>query len=205
MISKYKFSLRKNKNIFFTFDTTQLFKYHLKKALTIFTLLFTCIHICGIYPVFKLLQYEIQEDIEVRIERGVPEQELQIISISAENCTDIKWEREGKEFFYKGYMYDVVSVKKENGIIHYTCIGDKAETRLAAYLNNNPKKGVNDDSGPICKSAKKTLKVFRLNYLATETGMPLLQCNSSFSYIVFASPLLSVCQKHKTPPPKRFC
>lgn len=48
----------------------------------------------------------------------------------------LDWTRKGKEFRFKGRMYDVSSVKTDGGNVHIFCLFDKEETGLRQKLKD---------------------------------------------------------------------
>ncbi|MBL7891084.1 MAG: hypothetical protein JNL63_00530 [Bacteroidia bacterium] len=176
----------------------------MKKGVYILLLVFIGLHICGYYPIFKLLQYRIRQEVKAGLEKDIPESKLHFVSISDENPNEIKWVRPGKEFRYKGNMYDIVTIKKEKGITHYICVSDRDETRLSAYLDEMVKKQIENDNNPSGNSAKKILKVLRLNYVASQKLLINIHSTGSVIYANYSSSISAPFLNHTTPPPKQI-
>ncbi len=84
----------------------------------------------GYHLYFKYLQYNIQQDIQHEIRKGISEKKLTLIVVSSNNEKVIKWTKKNKEFEYKGLMYDVVKTKIKNNYYYYYCINDVEEKNL---------------------------------------------------------------------------
>lgn len=101
----------------------------------IFLLVVFTSNITGLLVVFKLQQLQIRREIKRQIKRGVPENELHLISVKQGQEEQLDWQNE-KEFIYKGTFYDVV--RKETGVggaTLYYCINDTQEEELFANLD----------------------------------------------------------------------
>ncbi len=88
----------------------------------------------GYYFVSRHYQALQKEVIKEKILSQLKEEELKIISAS-DNHQQIYWEEEGKEFLFKGEMYDVVKTKIVNGKVMLYCINDKKERELVDNYN----------------------------------------------------------------------
>ncbi len=94
----------------------------------------------GYYLCFNFLQNSIKREVREGIEHGLKDDELVLIRVPLDSGQDITWIRQGKEFRYKGEMFDVVKVKTVGEEIHYYCINDSKEQHLIAGFNHNTKK-----------------------------------------------------------------
>lgn len=118
--------------------------------------------IAGYLPVFKIEQWLIHHKMEAVIEQFVGNDQLQLISISSENQQKIKWERLGKEFWFEGKLYDIVRSETKDGVTHYYCIDDTAETHLAYQFIEQIKKQTDDtdnEGTSLNEFFKKVLKI----------------------------------------------
>jgi hypothetical protein len=136
----------------------------MKLRLLFFSILALCLlNTVGYFPVFKLAQRQIYNDIEALIEQSFSNDHLHLISISSENQHALHWQRAGKEFWYNGQLYDIVRLEKKDGITHYYCIKDTAETRLAyqyiEYLKTQTD-GTDGENTPLSNFFKKELKIY---------------------------------------------
>lgn len=171
------------------------------------------INIAGYYPVFKYQQWQVRKEIKKKIKASVPEDELHIVIVN-ESSDELEWVREGKEFIYKGKMYDIVRSEYKDGMIIYSCIDDVQESRLFQRLDELVRKNMdnddteepeqNDDFGHR-RPIKRVAKIFySLHYLVGE-NMHLLSWRDSSAlqtdYLFFySSPVAST----DIPPPRQF-
>lgn len=78
----------------------------------------------GYYLISFFQQMELKREAREEIIRSLPLSRLDRIPSDPE----IRWEEEGQEFYYKGHMYDVASIKQENGQTVIYCLKDSKET-----------------------------------------------------------------------------
>lgn len=131
----------------------------LKKILVIFLFLVFWFSTIGYFHAFMLKQMEIRHSVQSRIEKGLPEEELLLLTFSSQG--EIKWIKKDKEFLYQGHMYDVVSMVEEDGKLHVRCYDDKKEARLASGLKMILKK---DDSHDRNATRSNTVNTFSFHY-----------------------------------------
>ncbi|MDO9185774.1 MAG: hypothetical protein Q7W13_07165 [Bacteroidia bacterium] len=91
----------------------------------------------GYIIAFKSFQYQIKKEIKAEIKRNVNPNELTAIVIDKKQINKIDWQQEGKEMYYKGKLYDVVRLTKNDTSITYYCINDKQEELLFANLEEH--------------------------------------------------------------------
>ena len=132
--------------------------------LLFFSILCLCLlKIAGHLPVFKIEQWLIHAEMEAIIEESLNNEHLERISISNKNQYKLTWERAGKEFWYEGKLYDVVRSEIQDGVTHYYCIDDTAETHLVYQFIKHIKKQTenSDNEGTSLNDFfKKILKVY---------------------------------------------
>ncbi|MCF1715674.1 hypothetical protein L0U88_13635 [Flavihumibacter sp. RY-1] len=124
----------------------------------IFLLIVFSSNITGLLVVFKLQQLQIRREIKRQIKKGVPENELHLITVKQGQEEQLDWQNE-KEFIYKGTFYDVV--RKETGAAGttlYYCINDTQEEELFANLDALIKQ-YSEKQQSKGKMAKKLLKL----------------------------------------------
>jgi hypothetical protein len=113
----------------------------LKKVIALILLFFILFVNNGYYLYFKYLQYSIRLEVRREIENGRQNENLSLIIISFANNEKINWTEKGREFKYKGAMYDVVKTQIENGIKYYYCFNDVKEKNLISkFLTGGKKK-----------------------------------------------------------------
>jgi hypothetical protein len=83
---------------------------------------------------------------KVKIRKTLKDEELTLIIVSDQNSNAFFWFDSGKEFRYKGEMYDVVKTIIKDKSTYYYCINDKKENELIAlfHKNNTTKKDKNN-------------------------------------------------------------
>ena len=110
---------------------------------------------------FKYLQVSTRYNIQQEIKKGIDEKNLSIIVVSPKNNKEIEWLIEGKEFRYKGLMYDIVRIEAKNNKKIYYCIEDINESNLIANYTKHIQQ-----SNKILSAQKKILseKYFHKNY-----------------------------------------
>jgi hypothetical protein len=112
------------------------------------------------FPIFKIKQWEIRKNIELIIKKNVDNSALKVISIPTNY--PLKWEREGREFWFEGSLYDIVRSEIKDSTTHYYCINDTKETELTNdyaeivqkqinSTNNTEGSGLDDDFKKIVK------------------------------------------------------
>jgi hypothetical protein len=111
----------------------------------------------GLYPALKVLQYQAAERMEDSVKQNLPIQQLTSFS-DIEANPDVVWEKEDKEFLFKGAMYDVVRIEIHNGKKTYYCLSDEKETKICALIN----KVLTTQQGNtlLNSNAQKLLKIF---------------------------------------------
>ena len=151
----------------------------------------------GYYFVLRHSQSLQKEVIKEKILSQLKEEELKIISAS-DNHQQIYWEEEGKEFLFKGEMYDVVKTKIVNGKVMLYCINDKKERELVDNYNLITKHNSSSD-----KKGKNTIdNSFNLFVYQDETTGKscFTYLSNNFSFINFNLPENLI--DNISPPPK---
>ena len=91
----------------------------------------------GYYLFFRAMQYQARQEISQKIKKGVNENDLTLIVAPLNGGKEISWTKPGKEFLYKGEMYDVVKTETRGQKKYYYCINDTKEKQLVArYMNH---------------------------------------------------------------------
>jgi hypothetical protein len=118
--------------------------------------------IVGYFPVFKMKQWEIRKNIEFLIKNNTNNSELKHIAIP--KTYPLKWEREGREFWFEGNLYDIVRSEIKDSTTHYYCINDTKETELTTQYAEILQKQVNSTSntegGALDDYFKKIIKIY---------------------------------------------
>ena len=137
----------------------------------------------GINIIFPVQQYLIKKEIKRKIKNSLTANELTLITVDSSNEKEVDWE-DGKEFHYRGNMFDVVKKKEnQNGSVSYFCINDTQEKELFVNIHTL----VKDKSEKENTLIKNTIEVQWMIPSAEEKNNfifpPLLiQNNFSFSF-----------------------
>lgn len=173
----------------------------LRQITSILLLIIMSLGIAGYYPVFRLFQYRIRQEVKIRIKRRVPENQL--YEISPEKESDLEWIRPGIEFRYHHNMYDVVRKEIRDGKDVYFCINDKQEQTLFSSLDEIVKSQMNEKSNPYSKSVKSFAKIFFNLFLVDSFKntffLTALEINTLFS-VYIPEPVTT-----KFYPPPKYC
>lgn len=144
------------------------------------------------YVCFRIAQQQIRREVKALIRKGLNEDDLTKITVTADNINDIEWVKEGRELVYHGEMYDVVKAEKTRSGIVLSCFNDKKEGRLLARCMNNT------NASRIFHKFRKSF-VFVHPLVADEIQLVLPQSFSAVMNSEFHSPELAVLS-----PPPRF-
>ena len=107
----------------------------MKKACSILLLFVFSFNLVGVAIIFKVQQFQIRREIKRQIMRGIPDEELCVISVNQANDAELFWLGDD-EFFYHGSIYDVVrKVTLSETEATYYCINDTLEENLFANLD----------------------------------------------------------------------
>ncbi len=83
----------------------------------------------------------IKDEISETIEENMYQDSLDIITVANTPATkhDLSWTEEGKEFSYRGEMYDVIKTTTSGDSTRYFCIKDARETNLRHSVDQHVK------------------------------------------------------------------
>lgn len=127
---------------------------------------------------------------------NIPESELEIISDSHE---PLQWEEHGKEFYYRGQMYDVVTMKVLHGKTFYYCINDTKEKQLLDKLVKVVRSSNEDGKN---SSGKNIIKYMTIDSELPDNDLPLVQFIAKQQYNTFTSQLASSIHEVIPQPPQ---
>ena len=112
----------------------------IKKVISLILLFFILFVSNGYFLYFKYLQYSIRQEVREEIKNGLKGKDLPLIIVSPAKGEEIVWTEKGKEFKYKGSMYDIAKTQIKNGKKYYYCINDVKEKNLISnFLTGNKK------------------------------------------------------------------
>lgn len=164
----------------------------MKRTVPILLILVFLCNMFGFQILFDKLQQNIQKEIKLQIRKGLSDNELTLIIPQTKK--DIEWIKPGKEFRYKGEMYDVVKSKNVNNKVHYLCIWDQKEQKLLAdYHKMHP--GRKTQNRLINKLAQ-----FHLFFEDADSPSEFESSACIFSPLIFR--LTNPYPSHPSPPPR---
>ncbi len=107
----------------------------LRKLLAITMLVVLLINSAGLLCFYLAERNEIRNNMVTWLQTGKADKyctllEFPVTTAGQVESRDFQWELTNKEFIYKGNLYDVVSIRIENGKAHIRCVADKAEDHL---------------------------------------------------------------------------
>lgn len=175
----------------------------MKKFISFLLLCVFTFQICGFFIEFKALQFRVKKEIKQTIKKGVPESELVSFNLTQIGThPEFKWEKEHKEFWYKGSLYDIVS--QHTNIVK--CIDDHQETTLFKNLEIKIKEYFSKSEKG--RKALQTLGSFlNLVFILQENSFIFQFFHSFLDMVWFTgleNSLLNVSLEIATPPPN-FC
>lgn len=145
----------------------------MKKIIAIASVVMLAFSLGGYYLVIVVQQQNVRNKIKQQIKQGVPDSKLTKVVVTAETRKQLSW-KHGKEFRYKGTMFDVVRTEMcEDGTTVYYCITDTQETDLFAQLDKLVQKsmaGKNRGAQPF------------FNFLKTFTAIHMPACPEPVDY-----------------------
>jgi hypothetical protein len=113
-------------------------------------------NVCGYSVWFNIAENRIRREIKAQIRQGLEEKDLSVIEVEKGRESGIKWLERGKEFIYRGEMYDVVRMESFGNKQVYHCIQDVKEKKLIAGFARN-----HDSS----QKTRKLLSYFQFNFI----------------------------------------
>ncbi len=166
----------------------------MKRSVTVILLFAFLFNAGGYYVWFSVLQYHMQRQIRHEIRQGLPDEALTCITITESHPAGISWIKPGKEFLYRGKMYDVVRIAKSGQQTHYYCINDVKEKQLIANYHRNQQQ-----KKQASKRIKLNLKKQYFNQTSTYFHHNLLR---EMNFAPMVSNYHSCCSDTPSPPPK---
>jgi len=95
-----------------------------KKFFSIILFFVFLFNISGYYYLVCLLQRNLQADIKQEIRKGLKESDLSLIVVAANVEKQLCWLKPGKEFRFKGELFDIFKTKTIDQQKHFYCIKD---------------------------------------------------------------------------------
>jgi hypothetical protein len=167
----------------------------LRKYLSVIVLMFFIFNIVGYYLWFSYVKNNIQKEVRQEIRRGLAEKDLTLITVPIGDESGIRWIKPGKEFTFRGEMYDVVKIKILKDKKIYSCINDTKEKKLIADFAKN-----NESSS----KTKRLLGHFHYTYIIQPDNLFHIIESSNHDYCIKSFELESAVKEVTLPPPKFF-
>ena len=170
-------------------------KFTLRKYLALIVLMFFLFNIVGYYLLFSYVKNNIQKEVRREIRQGLAEKDLTIITVPISDESGICWLKAGKEFTYRGEMFDVVKIKIVKDKKCFYCINDTKEKKLISDFSKN------NESGP---KARKLLSNFQYIYILQAGCFLNIIETSNHDYCIRSFATASTVKEVTLPPPKFF-
>jgi hypothetical protein len=151
-------------------------------------------NIGGYCLLFNALKYSIQRENEQQILKGLRDDELTLISVPLNGSNGISWIKPGKEFMFKGQMFDVVKTATKQHEKIYYCLRDAKEKQLISrYLKTHKTKS---------ESEKKLKSGVALQFCIPQMIRIQGAYPTALSYRLNYFPLLTSVSEIPSPPPR---
>jgi hypothetical protein len=165
----------------------------LRKYLSLIMMMFFLFNIVGYYLWFSYLKITIQKEVQEEISRGLDEKDLTLITVPEGDQSGICWIKPGKEFTYRGEMYDVVKIRTYDKKKFIYCINDTREKKLITDFSKN------NESVP---KARKILSSFQYIYFPGQSNWFHIMEPFNNDYCMRSFPTISAVREVSIPPPK---
>ena len=101
----------------------------MRKFISISLLLLLLLNLLGFYTAFFVKQEVIQREMSELV-KNKKQTALPVVTLSRHDFENIKWIVEGKEFRFKGKLFDISKIEFSNGIVKLFAEEDSLETNL---------------------------------------------------------------------------
>ena len=166
---------------------------NLRKCLSTILLLFFLFNIGGYYLWFSFVKSSIQKEIRREIRQGLAEKDLTLIIVPVNDESGICWIKAGKEFTFRGEMFDVVKIKISDNKKIYYCINDVKEKKLIARFSK-----CNESN----QKARKLLVNFQYIYVIQPESYFHINETSNHDFGIKSFEAASIFEEVTIPPPK---
>jgi hypothetical protein len=134
----------------------------MKRLISIIFLSLLVMKIGGYFAFLSVQQIILKEEIEERIIKNLPNENLAKLSFSSDEFTKIDWQEQDKEFYYKHKLYDIVR-SEFNGENHvFYCLSDEKETVIYDKILQISQ--VQNDELPVKNTMASFLNLLLLKY-----------------------------------------
>ncbi|HPT13395.1 MAG TPA: hypothetical protein PK796_01300 [Bacteroidales bacterium] len=104
----------------------------MKRAISLLITLLILFNAGGGYILFRLQQSEARRESQEAINSHIAEKIVVVLAFRLNKEEGIVWMRPGREFTYKGEMYDVIKSITRGNMKYYHCYNDSREKKLIA-------------------------------------------------------------------------
>jgi hypothetical protein len=178
----------------------------LKKFVSIFLAVLILYNILGYMVVFQSYRYAIRKEVKRRIKNAVPENELIVIRLTAEDMRSGKngYKKIDKnEFRLSDKLYDIVRRSTTGDTTLFYCINDKQEEQLFSNIDAHIKHHL-DNSGPARQRSDLLMKIILKQALLSQYTFQLPDAYSyAYNLANVVIPEYSI-QDIPAPPPEFF-
>jgi hypothetical protein len=155
--------------------------------------MFFLFNIAGYYLLFSYVKNSLQKQIRREIRQGLSEKDLTLISVPINDESGICWIKAGKEFTYKGEMYDVVKIRIRDNQKFFYCINDTKEKKLIDGFSK-----MNESS----QKARRLLNNFHYIFVIQPISFFYIIETSKHDYCIKSFDTASAIKEVSIPPPK---
>jgi len=166
----------------------------MKKSLSIFIVVAFLLDLGGEYVWFRILQSNIQQEIQHEIEKGLTLHDITLIVIPVERKSELIWIKPGREFRYHDEMYDVIRMSRKERKEYYYCIRDSREKKLISDFGK--RKSSKSDNEKLIKG------IFNFHYTSTRILLKTELPSTGFSFVPYRVFYTSRAADINSPPPE---
>lgn len=166
----------------------------MKKSISILLVVFFLFNAGGGYYLFRIFQTRIRWEVAGEIRKAKDERERVTLVFPLDFQKGIMWIRPGREFAYKGQLYDVISSATRDQHKYYYCYNDTKEKQLIAgfHKSHTSKK----------ETEKRRKTQYNQKYLPQRPVLAFAFPFADFIYTGFGFHYISQVLITPSPPPK---
>lgn len=166
----------------------------MKRTTSLLLILLFLFNTGGSYLIFRMQQSEARRESEETINSQKALKDVIVLAFRQNHEEGLVWVRPGKEFTFRGELYDVVKVTSCGNMKYYHCYNDSREKKLiAGYQKSNHSRKEPDKK----RKASNNIIFFSQKCLFSRTLYP-----SCYTYPLYEFYYLSEIPVTPTPPPK---
>lgn len=111
-------------------------KLVMKKLLSIFLFSIILLKIGGFVAILNIGREWVRESVIHKIKHHLSPEDIKCIIINESNQEKLKWEKQNKEFWFDGKLYDILSVEEKSDSKYYYCLSDEKEQNIISQIQN---------------------------------------------------------------------